>query len=299
MLINLQSCDRRIIIKCIVKIKTDPTARPFVKWLGGKTKLLPQLAEIRPESFDRYYEPFIGGGALFLSIAPTNAVINDLNPHLVNLYTQVRDNLDEFLLKVGELIDVYLELQDEAREAFYYLIRDEFNQRTDDDVWGAAMFLFLNKTCYNGVYRENAKGEFNVPFGRRKTISLNDLESIRLASQTLQGAEILNGDYADALKTAKKGDFVYLDPPYVPLNATSNFTQYIGSNFGSKDHIELKNVFDELHERGCKVMMSNSDTVVVRDLYKNYNLTEVLADRAVNCKAQGRGKITELVITNY
>ena len=283
----------------IVKNKSDLTAKPFVKWLGGKTKLLPQLNALQPESFDKYYEPFIGGGALFLSISPTKAVINDLNPHLVNLYTQVRDNLDTFILKVGELINVYLELEDEAREAFYYLIRDEFNQRTDDDVWGASMFLFLNKTCYNGVYRENNNGKFNVPFGRRKTISLNDIESIRLASNTLQGAEILNGGYADALHSAQNGDFVYLDPPYVPLNATSNFTQYVGSNFGSKEHIELKNIFEELHNRGCKLMMSNSDTEIVKDLYKDFNFTKVLAERAVNCKAQGRGKITELVITNY
>ena len=286
-------------MKNIVKNKSDSIAKPFVKWLGGKTKLLPQLNALQPELFNRYYEPFIGGGALFFSLSPGEAVINDLNPHLVNLYTQVRDNLSTFLLKAGELIDIYLELEDEAREAFYYLIRDEFNQRTDDDAWGASMFLFLNKTCYNGVYRENNNGKFNVPFGRRKTISLNDLDSIKLASKALQGAEILNGTYSDALKSARKGDFVYLDPPYVPLSATSNFTQYVGSNFGSKEQIELKNIFEELHERGCKLMMSNSDTETVRDLYKDFILTEVLAERAVNCKAQGRGKITELVITNY
>jgi DNA adenine methylase len=283
----------------IVKTKPDPTAKPFVKWLGGKTKLLPQLTAMQPDSFNRYYEPFIGGGALFFSLMPGKAVINDLNPHLVNLYTQVRDNLDTLLLKAGELIDIYLELDDAARDAFYYLIRDEFNQRTDDDTWGASMFLFLNKTCYNGVYRENANGKFNVPFGRRKTISLHDLDSIKLASEALKGATILNGSYADALKTASKDDFIYLDPPYVPLNATSNFTQYVGSNFGNKEHIELKAIFEELHKRGCKIMMSNSDTEVVRNLYKDFKLTEVLAERAVNCKAQGRGKITELVITNY
>ena len=283
----------------IVKTRSTPSAKPFVKWLGGKTKLLPQLTAMRPDFYEKYYEPFIGGGALFFSLTPSRAVINDLNPHLVNLYTQVRDNLDTLLLKTNELIDVYTELENEARSALYYLLRDEFNERTDDDIWGAALFLFLNKTCYNGVYRENAKGKFNVPFGRRTTTSLHDLESIKQASNVLQGTEIITGNYVDALATADRGDFIYLDPPYVPLNATSNFTQYVGSNFGNDEHLKLRDVFEELDKRGCLLMMSNSDTPIVRNLYKNFNQMEVLADRAVNCKIQGRGKITELVITNY
>jgi DNA adenine methylase len=277
----------------------NSSAKPFVKWLGGKTKLLPQLLELRPSSYNRYYEPFVGGGAMFFHLSPKKASINDLNPHLINLYTQVRDNLDELLFKVQELLDVYVELDEDARSSFYYLIRDEFNKRTDDDVWGASLFLFLNKTCYNGVYRENASGKFNVPFGRRKSVTLHDLDSIKAAADTLAGTEITTGSYEEVLLHASKGDFVYLDPPYVPLSATSNFTQYIGSNFGSNEHIKLKELFEELDRRGCFVMMSNSDTEIVRSLYKKFKKTEVLAERAVNCKAQGRGKITELVITNY
>ncbi len=283
----------------ILKTQTTITAKPFVKWLGGKTKLLPQLAELRPESYNQYFEPFVGGGALFFSLEPRRAVINDLNPHLINLYVQVRNNLDGLLHKLEELLDVYTELEEEARSAFYYVLRDEFNQRTDDDVWGAALFLLLNKTCYNGVYRENADGKFNVPHGHRKTTSLHEIDSIKRASEVLKRADIWHGGYEDVLAGAVAGDFIYLDPPYVPLSSTSNFTQYTGSNFGNTEHEKLKNVFEELNDRGCLLMMSNSDTPLVKELYKKFRQTEVLADRAVNCKVQGRGKITELVITNY
>jgi len=275
------------------------TAKPFVKWLGGKTKLLPQLARLQPHSYNKYYEPFVGGGALFFSLEPRHAVINDLNPHLINLYVQVRNNLDGLICKLEELLDIYLELDEEARSAFYYLLRDEFNQRVDDDMWGAALFLFLNKTCYNGVYRENAEGKFNVPHGHRKTVSLHELDSIKHASNVLKNAEIWNGSYEDVLASASEGDFIYLDPPYVPLSSTSNFTQYTGSNFGNAEHEKLKLLFEKLDKRGCLLMMSNSDTPLVKELYKRFRQTEVMADRAVNCKVQGRGKITELVITNY
>lgn len=260
---------------------------------------MPQLDALRPETYDRYYEPFVGGGAFFLSLSPRQAVINDLNPHLINLYVQVRDNLSELLYKVEELLDIYTELDEEARSAYYYMLRDDFNQRPDDSVWSAALFLFLNKTCYNGVYRENADGKFNVPFGRRKTVSLLELDNIKRASEILKHAIICSGSYDDVLMSASRGDFVYLDPPYVPLSATSNFTQYTGSNFGPNEHLKLKTVFEELDGRGCLLMMSNSDTEIVRNLYSDFNQKQVLAERAVNCKAKGRGKITELVITNY
>lgn len=286
---------------CItVKEIKQSRPKPFIKWVGGKSKLLPQLGPLQPTSFNRYYEPFIGGGAMFFSLSPQHATINDLNPHLVNLYIQVRDNLDMLLAKTKEILDVYLELAEEAQNSFYLLLRDEFNQRTDDDVWGAALFIFLNKTCYNGVYRENANGKFNVPFGRRKSVSLHDLENIRLASSALKNATIKNGSYEHALEGASKGDFIYLDPPYVPLGPDGkNFTQYTGSNFNMNEHLKLYDLFKLLDQKGCYVMMSNSDTPVVRDLYCEFNQSSVLAERAVNCKAQGRGKISELVITNY
>jgi DNA adenine methylase len=241
----------------------------------------------------------VGGGAMFFTLNPHRAVINDLNPHLINLYRQVRDNTDELIHKVGEVVDIYLELEEEARSAFYYLLRDEFNQRRDTDVWGAALFLFLNKTCYNGVYRENANGKFNVPHGKRKTISFHEQDSIKQAATVLKYAVIQNGSYQETLTNASKGDFVYLDPPYVPLSATSNFTQYIGSDFGIDEHLELRELFIDLDKRGCLLMMSNSATNSVKEFYRDFNQTEVLAERAVNCKSYGRGKITELVITNY
>jgi len=275
-------------------------AKPFVKWLGGKTKLLPQLSTLKPESFNAYYEPFVGGGAVFFSLAPQQAVINDLNPHLINLYIQVRDNLDELIEQIEKLLSEYIVLDEDMRSVFFYERRKEFNLRTDSDVWGAILFLFLNKTCYNGVYRENASGFFNVPFGRRKNTSLHEEESLRIASSVLQNAEIHNSSYEKAVSGAKRGDFVYLDPPYAPLSSTSkNFTQYIGSDFGNTEHVKLRDIFRELDEKGCYVMMSNSDSAIVEELYKDYNLRRVNADRTVNCKAKGRGMITELVITNY
>ncbi len=283
----------------ILKTNTITTAKPFVKWLGGKTKLLPQLTDLLPESYNKYYEPFVGGGALFFSLKPARAVINDLNPHLINLYIQVRDNLDVLLEQVEELLDIYLDLEPDERSDFFYEKREEFNKRTDDDVRGAVLFLFLNKTCYNGVYRENAGGKFNVPFGRRATTTLHELDSIKQASKVLKGASIFKGSYEEVLVKATTGDLVYLDPPYVPLSSTSNFTQYIGANFGNSEHVKLRDLFKELDQRGCYLMMSNSDTTIVRDLYEGFNFTEVLADRAVNCKTYGRGRITELVITNY
>ncbi|HSX35945.1 MAG TPA: DNA adenine methylase [Patescibacteria group bacterium] len=282
-----------------MKTNTITTAKPFVKWLGGKTKLLPQLTDLLPESYNKYYEPFVGGGALFFSLKPARAVINDLNPHLINLYIQVRDNLDVLLEQVEELLDIYLDLEPDERSDFFYEKREEFNKRTDDDVRGAVLFLFLNKTCYNGVYRENAGGKFNVPFGRRATTTLHELDSIKQASKVLKGASIFKGSYEEVLVKATTGDLVYLDPPYVPLSSTSNFTQYIGANFGNSEHVKLRDLFKELDQRGCYLMMSNSDTTIVRDLYEGFNFTEVLADRAVNCKTYGRGRITELVITNY
>lgn len=291
------SADHNILI---VNNSSHPRAKPFIKWVGGKSKLLPQLEPLLPKSFNRYYEPFVGGGAMFFGISPQKAVINDLNPHLINLYTQVRDSLDALLLKTNELLDIYLELAEEAQNSFFLLIREEFNQRTDDDVWGAAMFIFLNKTCYNGVYRENASGKFNVPFGRRKSVTLHDLGNITRASESLQDTTIRNGSYIDALTDVSKGDFIYLDPPYVPLGKEAkSFTQYIGVNFNMDEHLRLCDLFEILDKKGCHVMMSNSHTPVVEDLYSKFKQSLVLADRAVNCKAQGRGKISELVITNY
>jgi DNA adenine methylase len=254
---------------------------------------------LRPTAYNRYYEPFVGGGAMFFSLEPQEATINDMNPHLINLYQQVRDNLDQLLLKVHDLFEMYTSMDDDSRITLYYQLREEFNQRNDDDVRGASLFLFLNKTCYNGVYRENASGKFNVPHGNRKSNSFHELHSIMRASEVLKKAIIRHGGYQDALRDARAGDFIYLDPPYVPLSSTSNFTQYLGANFGNLEHIKLKKLFQDLDQRGCLLMMSNSDTKIVKDLYKEFNFTEVMAERAVNCKALGRGKITELVITNY
>lgn len=235
---------------------------------------------------------------MFFHLSPKAAFINDLNPHLFNLYTQVRDNVEELILRATELLDIYLELDEDMRPAYYYVMRDEFNQKHDDDAWGAALFLFLNKTCYNGVYRENNKHEFNVPHGKRKSIPSYDLSGIRKASETLQHTKITNRTYSSALDYASAGDFVYLDPPYAPIS-TSSFTQYTGSDFDISEQVSLKETFELLDKRGCLIMMSNSSTDLIKDLYSDYRKVEVQADRAVNCKAHGRGKIAELVVMNY
>lgn len=268
-------------------------AAPFLKWAGGKSRLITQYAPFLParEDINRYYEPFIGSAALFFYLQPRPARLSDMNWKLVETYKVVRDTPDELIAA----------LQPHRNEkAYYYEIRSQ-NPHDLTPVQRAARLIFMNKTCYNGLYRENQKGEFNVPFGRYKRPKICDRERLHAASRALQGVELCDVDFAGAIGDAKEGDFVYFDPPYVPLNATSSFTSYSRYGFDDEDHRRLAQAYHDLTARGCRVMLSNSSAPLVYELYEGhgYEIEEVQARRNINSNAHRRGPVKELLIMNY
>lgn len=276
--------------------KTLP--RPFVKWVGGKRQLLSQFRGLGlyPSEFNdadcRYFEPFVGGGAVFFDLQPKKATISDLNSELITTYLVIRDNVEPLIESLKEHI----------YDKDYFLKMRAMNPAEMSELDVASRFIYLNRTCFNGMYRVNSKGQFNVPFGRYKNPIICDEDNLRAVSKTLKDVEILNADYKDAVSKAKTGDFVYFDPPYYPVSPTSSFTSYTKDGFAEKEQTELRDTFAELSNRGCYVMLSNSDTTFIRNIYsglKNVTITTVNAGRSINSKAAGRGKITELVITNY
>lgn len=274
------------------------TGGPFVKWVGGKRQLLLQFQELGlyPSAFGGtsggYFEPFVGGGAVFFDLQPKNATISDLNSELITAYKVVRDDVESLIESLKKHI----------YDKGYFLKVRAMNPAEMSELDIASRFIYLNRTCFNGMYRVNSKGQFNVPFGRYKNPVICDEGNLRAASRALKGAKILNVDYKSAVSEAKAGDFVYFDPPYYPISSTSSFTSYTKERFAEKEQVELRDTFTELSNRGCYVMLSNSDTAFIRNIYgelKNVTITAVSAGRAINSKATARGKITELVITNY
>lgn len=273
-------------------------ARPFVKWVGGKRQLLQQFHRfgLFPSKFDDkrncYFEPFVGGGAVFFDLQPKIASISDLNSELITTYVVVRDDV-ECLIE---------SLKKHVYDKDYFLKIRAMNPAEMSELDIASRFIYLNRTCFNGMYRVNSKGQFNVPFGRYKNPVICDEDNLRAVSRALKDVKILNADYKSAVSEAKTGDFVYFDPPYYPISSTSSFTSYTKEGFAEKEQIELRDAFAELSDRGCYVMLSNSDVAFIRNIYgelKNVTITTVSAGRAINSKATARGKITELVITNY
>ncbi len=265
------------------------TVRPLIKWAGGKRNLLKIYRHLFPKEFNKYCEPFLGSGAVFFFLKPKEAVLIDKNEELINFYEVVRDNPYELM----ELISTY-----KVDKDFYYKIRNQ-NPEKLGKIERAARFLYLNKTAYNGLWRVNSKGKFNVPFGKYKKVKFFDKENLLRASKLLNNAKLICGDFEEVIKYTTKGDFVYLDPPYYPLSQTSNFKNYTSEGFSEKDHIRVYEIFKLLDKMGCYVMLSNSNTPFIRNLFKEYNITEVFANRFINSKAEGRGQITELVIRNY
>lgn len=267
-------------------------ARPFLKWAGGKTQLLPQLTRLIPCTVGTYYEPFIGGAAAFLSFVGQGrffrAVINDQNPELTNLYHVVRDRLDDL---VGGLEAVLQNPQWNTRQCFLDVRASEPSSAVEK----AVRMIYLNKTAFNGLHRVNRAGKFNVPFGRYQNPRLYDLANLRDCSRALQGVEIRTGDFEDAVVAARAGDVVYLDPPYVPLSSTANFTAYSG-RFGSEEQQRLAQLCRQLAARGVYCVISNSDSEVTRKLYAGFEIRTVQARRSVNADATKRGKISELVV---
>lgn len=278
-------------------LQNENNLKPITKWVGGKRQLLDDLNALKPEKFNRYFEPFIGGGAFLFSLAPENAVINDFNSDLVNLYRVVKDKPKELISKLEEHAknnakEYYLDLRELDRS-------EAINQLSD--VEKAARILYMLKVDFNGLYRVNSKNQFNVPYGRYKNPKIADHDNIMSVSNFFNESkiEILNGDFADAVKSAETGDFVYFDPPYIPVTPTAAFTSYTSAGFNIADQERLRDLFFELDKKGVNVMLSNSDVGLVHELYKGANIHLVQAKRSINSKGDKRGKVGEVIITNY
>ena len=295
----------------------ERAARPFLKWAGGKSQLVPELVARAPRHIDTYYEPFIGGGAMFFALAgdstlaPRRAVLNDANRELVTVYEVIRDDLPRLIARLEALATPYLAAGAEERAERYYAER----ARTPDDrVDTAARFVFLNKTCFNGLYRVNRRGEFNVPHGRYLAPRILDEPTLRAASAALRGVAVEHGDFEVVTEAAKPGDFVYFDPPFEPLSKTSSFTGYTEGAFDRREQVRLKWLFDDLTDRGVPAMLSNSPAEWLVGIYEGeralmidaaedqqpgYHLERIPARRAINSRGDRRGVIDELIVTNY
>ena len=277
----------------VVLEKLKKETYPIVKWVGGKRQLMFELLKNLPKSYNRYFEPFIGGGALFFELQPDNAYISDMNEELINLYSVVRDDVYELIKDLSK---------HEVSKEYFLEIRNI--DRTEEysklsNVERASRFIYLNRTCFNGMYRVNSKGEFNVPFGNYKNPRIIDENNLLNCSELLKEIEIKCADFSEILNKVQKNDFVYFDPPYVPLNETSSFTSYTKDGFDIDMQFKLRDVCDELDSMGVKFMLSNSDTKLVNELYANYEIKKVFASRQINANADGRGKITEVLVRNY
>lgn len=264
-----------------------------IKWPGGKLKLIPELETRLPSDYGRYIEPFFGGGALYFSIQPAYAYLSDINSELINFYVQLRDKVDQLI----PILKTYRYEPD-----YYYAIRNV--DRTEgykswDKLDKAARFYYLNKTCYNGLYRVNKHGHFNVPIGRYKNPNFCDEERLREASEALFGQKFKTCTFRQCVSWARLNDFVYFDPPYLPVSETAKFTAYASTGFSLEDHHDLKRVCVQLDTVGCRWMQSNSDTPTIRALYRDYNIEVVQCPRAINSKASKRGPVNELIIRNY
>jgi len=268
--------------------------RPFVKWAGGKAQLLRELDKMIPQ-FNRYFEPFLSGGAMFFYLIQNRrfiAYLSDTNKELITTYKVVKDY-------VGNLIEFLDKHQEEYKKnPFQYFYRLRAAQ-PNNDIEKAARFIALNKTCFNGLYRVNKKGEFNVPIGDYKDPLICDKTNLEKINKALSKATVFAADYSNVTGNAKQGDFVYLDPPYDPVSSTSNFTGYTSNGFGSKNQEQLADVFETLVSKGCLVLLSNSDTPFIRDLYSDFRIKEVGSQRAINCKGSKRAGHKELLISNY
>ncbi|WP_285827573.1 DNA adenine methylase [Bacteroides acidifaciens] len=296
---------------------TKTKAKPFLKWAGGKTQLLPTIDSFLPDTFSgeddvTYIEPFVGGGAMLFYMLQKysnikRAVINDINPHLIKTYTVIRDEPYLLIDALNELQTTFNDLEEYDKQKELYLeIRNRFNQQLLTDVDEASYMIFLNRTCFNGLYRENSKGGFNVPFGRYSNPTICDGELILADSELLQKVEILNGDFSHTAEFVQGYTFFYFDPPYRPLDATSSFNSYVKESFDDNEQIRLKDFYSDLTSCGCYAMLSNSDCKgrnaeddFFDRLYEDFFIERVYAKRSINANASKRGTLTELLIRNY
>lgn len=277
-------------------MKKNKLVAPVVKWVGGKRQLLPTLAPLLPERFTTYCEPFLGGGAMLFWRQPQRAVVNDINGDLILMYEVIRDDVEALIAE--------LETHTNESEHFYEVRdwdrnRNFYNALTN--VQKAARIIYLNKTCYNGLFRVNNAGEFNTPFGNYKKPNIVNAPTLRAVSNYFQKSETIFScrDYAEVLAEIPRGSFVYLDPPYDPVSNTANFTGYSRGGFSREDQVRLRECCDDLNRRGIKFMLSNSSTDFIREQYAPYNITIVQAKRAINSDAAGRGQVDEVVVRNY
>ena len=276
---------------------SNSSTAPFVKWAGGKRQLLTQIKEKMPEKYNNYFEPFVGGGAVTFALLPENALINDINKALINAYRQICNAPEVFLKAIKKLDN---EMWEDGKE-YYYFLREHYNDKlmkTEFDVELAALFVFINKHCFNGLYRVNGKGLFNVPYNNSRRVSVDE-NLIMEISEYLQSVKIMDGDFEVACKEAKGGDFVFIDSPYAPLNPTS-FESYTKEGFDIESHKRLAKLFDELTARGCYCMLTNHNTDLINELYgnKGYRIDIVSVKRMINSDASNRvGE--EVIICNY
>ena len=291
--------------------------KPFIKWVGGKSQLIEQLNAQLPADFDSlenvtYIEPFVGGGAMLFYMLQhypniNHAIINDINPDLTTCYRTVRDNPNELIASLQDIENTYFSLNtEEARKEFFMVVRNRYNEKNLDPIENTTKFFFLNKTCFNGLYRVNKKGLFNVPFGRYSNPTICNPETILKDSELLQRVEILNGDFEETFKYAQGNTLFYFDPPYRPLNDTSSFNNYTKEAFNDNEQIRLKKYCDRINDAGFKFMLSNSDGKSVNGednffdvLYAAYQIERVLASRSINSNPNKRGELTEILVRNY
>lgn len=276
--------------------KNTESAAPFLKWVGGKRQLIPSIIEHFPKNISdyKYIEPFIGGGAVLFNLQPKHAIINDFNEELINVYEVIKNNLDELIA----------DLKKHKNEAgYFYRIRsldrtEKFKKMPP--VKRASRVIYLNKTCFNGLYRVNSAGEFNTPFGRYKNPNIVNELTLKAVNKYLNTNNIIiqSGDYSKILKEADKKSFVYLDPPYHPISESSNFTGYVQGGWDKEDQVGLKKACDELNQKGVKFLLSNSSAEFIKELYKDYKITIVKANRAINSNGADRGEVDELIIKN-
>lgn len=272
--------------------------KPFVKWAGGKRQIVDKLLMYAPDEFNTYYEPFVGGGALLFELSPKKAIINDSNKELINVYNVLRN--EEKFKKMCSILNTY---EKNNSEEFYYELRNKDRNKSSfdrlSDYKRAGRTIYLNKACFNGLYRVNSKNEFNVPFGKKTKVNTYDIGNLITVSNylTMNDIKILNVDFEDSVKDAQKGDFIYFDPPYD--SETSIFNSYTEDGFGKDEQRRLAKVYKELSNKGCYVMLSNNNTTLIKELYKDFNIHIIEAKRSINSNGKKRGKVEEVIITNY
>ena len=291
-------------------------AKPFIKWVGGKSQLIEQLEALLPSDFAQkeditYIEPFVGGGAMLFHMLQMHqnikhAIINDINPDLTTCYETVRNQPTKLIHSLATIQAEYYSVKDESKKEFYLHIRDRFNSKPNDPIENTTLFIFLNRTCFNGLYRVNKAGKFNVPSGRYKHPLICDADTIYADSKLLQNVTILTGDFEQTFRYITGNSFFYFDPPYRPLSNTSNFNDYTKESFDDDSQIRLKNFCDLLHNIKVPFMLSNSDCLMANgtdrffdDLYKEYDINRVWACRSINANGSRRGKLTEILVRNY